>query len=210
MLALERENAALDSLTSSVMIGPILMHPDLSKPFLVVSDASDYGVRASMEQVSDRDARRRPVAFFSHKLNRAERGYRVHERELISIVPALRKWRHLLYGSDFTVACKTDHRPLQHCLTQAILSPTHVRWQQYLSEYSLSVEYVQGSANRFADGLLRRSDLRLMMVGASADIDTFLVSVKNGYQHDSEARKLLAKVRAGARSSCAYRILHGV
>ena len=52
-----------------------------------------------------------PVAFFSHKMDRAECAYAVHERELLFIVLALRKWQHLLYGSEFAVVCKIDHRP---------------------------------------------------------------------------------------------------
>ena len=75
------EQIALDTLKCAVKSAPILMHPDMSKPFVVVSDASDFGVGASLEQVADDDGRRRPVAFFSHKLNRAECGYPVHERE---------------------------------------------------------------------------------------------------------------------------------
>ena len=98
------------------------MHPDTEKPFVVVTDASDYGVGASLEQ-TDEQGRRRPVSFFSHKLNKCERKYPVHERELLAFVLSLRVWRHYLYGSDFTVHCKTDHRPLQHFLTQPNLSP---------------------------------------------------------------------------------------
>ena len=108
-------------------------YPDVKNHFLVVTDASDYGIGASLEQ-SDHDGRRRPVAFFSHKLSDAERKYPVHERDLLAIVLALRKWRHLLFGSEFSVVCKTDHRPLQHFLTQSNLSPRQVRWQRYLSD----------------------------------------------------------------------------
>lgn len=80
----------------------------------------------------------------SHQLNQEERKYRVHERELLVIVLLLRVWRHLLYGSDFQDLCTTDHRLLQHFLTQANLSPRKMRWQQFMSEYNLSVEYVRG------------------------------------------------------------------
>ena len=98
----EIEQAALDALKKSVLTAPVLMHPDVKNPFVVVTDASDYGIGASLEQ-SDHDGRRRPVAFFSHKLSDAERKYPVHERELLAIVLALRKWRHLLFGSEFSV-----------------------------------------------------------------------------------------------------------
>ena len=125
---------------------------------MIVSDASDFAVGALLEQTGD-DGYRRPVSFYSHKLNKVECKYPVHERELLAIVISLRVWRHLLYIYDFQVLCTTDHRPLQHFLTPANLSPRQVRWQQFLSEYNLSVEYVRGNENTFADGLSCMPDL---------------------------------------------------
>jgi hypothetical protein len=56
-----------DALTSS----PVLVLPDMTKPFelKVISDASDVGVGAILLQDD------RPVAYFSKKLNEAERNY---------------------------------------------------------------------------------------------------------------------------------------
>ena len=42
----------------------MLMHTDVSKPFVIVSDASDVAVGASLEQTGD-DGRRQPVSFYS-------------------------------------------------------------------------------------------------------------------------------------------------
>lgn len=62
-------------------------------------------------------------------MNPAERKYPTHERELLGVVLALRTWRVYLYGSEFSIHCYTDHRPLQHFLTQGTLSPRQERWQ---------------------------------------------------------------------------------
>ena len=72
------------------------------------------------------------ASFYSHKLNQAERKYLVHERRFLAVMLSLRVWRHLLHGSDSQVLCTSDHRSLQHFLTQANLSPCQVRWQQFL------------------------------------------------------------------------------
>ena len=104
-----------------------------------------------------------------------------------------------------------SHRPLQHFLTHANLSPRLVRWQQFLSEYNLSVEYVRGSENTFADGLSRRPDFRLMLVSAVADIDHLLKEMKDGCRHSVEAKRLVGKARAATPSTrTPYRILHGL
>ena len=87
--------AALARLKAAVAATPLLRPPDTCKPFYVVTDASDYGCGASLEQEGAQGIRH-PVAFYSHQLNPAERRYPVHERELLAIVLALITWRHYL------------------------------------------------------------------------------------------------------------------
>jgi hypothetical protein len=205
------EGAALKSLKSAVLDSPLLVSPDPATPFIVITDASDYAVGASLEQVHGEKGERRPVAFFSHTLSLAERKYPVHERELLAIVLALRTWRVHLYGSEFTVHCQTDHRPLHHFMTQSNLSARQVRWQTFLSEYNLQVAYIPGSANVFADGLSRRPDLRLMLVGALGSVDGLLKSITEGIKNDPIATQhYQLACNAGKRSNAQYRLLHGV
>ena len=104
-------------------------------------------------------------------MNSLELKYPTHERELLGIVLALRTWRVHLSGSEFSTY--PDHHPLQNFFTQSTLSGRQVRWQQYLSEYSLAMSYVPGQANVFAEGLSRRHDLRLMVVGTFGGVDSF-------------------------------------
>jgi hypothetical protein len=73
---------SLKALKEAVSSAPVLKPPDPSQPWVVVTDVSDYGVGASLEQ-ADSSGQRRPVCFFSHSLNAAERRYPVHERELL-------------------------------------------------------------------------------------------------------------------------------
>jgi hypothetical protein len=70
------------------MTSPVLLRPEQDKPFVVVTDASDYAVGASLEQL-DSNGQCRPVAFCSHSLDPAERIYEAYERELLAIVLAL-------------------------------------------------------------------------------------------------------------------------
>jgi hypothetical protein len=202
------ERASLAHLKRALLMAPVLIHPDSSEPFYVSTDASDFAVGASLEQKDPFD-RLRPVAFFSHRLSNAERAYPVHERELLAIVLALCVRRHLLYGSEFEVVCQTDHRPLQHFLTQANLAGRQVRWQQFLSEYNLQVAYVPGAVNTFADGLSRRPDLRLMFIGAVAPYDSWLSRILTAYSQDPIASKLL-KTATNFKLNATYRKAHGV
>ena len=185
----EEQRNALRKLKAAILAAPVLMHPDQLRPFKLTTDASDYAVGASLEQ-DNAAGECHPVAFFSHAMFKAERGYPVHERELLAIVLALRTWRHYLYNSDFTVSCRTDHRPLQHFMEQSTLSGRQVRWQTFLSEFNLVISYLPGADNHFADGLSRRPDLRLMAIGAIAPYDPWLQRIQQAYELDPAARKL--------------------
>jgi hypothetical protein len=88
----------------------VLQLADSSKPYIVTCDASDIGIGAVLEQEGEHVSH--PVAFASRKLSSAENNYPVHERELLSIVYALKEWRPYLHGSRFVI--KTDHHPLRY------------------------------------------------------------------------------------------------
>jgi hypothetical protein len=176
-----------------------------------VTDASDYAVGVLLEK-ADENGQRRPCLFFSHSSNSAER-HPVHERELLAIVLALRTWRSFLLGSEFSVICQTDHKPLQAFMLQPNLSPRQVRWQAFMSEYILQVSYVPGNDNDFADGLSRRPDLRLMVVGALAPYDPGLKRINHAVAVNAEVQKLRKQAlqRSGAVSKTdGFVLQHGV
>ena len=58
----------------------------------------------------------RPIAFNSLQLKLAEQHYPVHEKELLAIICALKKWHMDLLGTQIHVY--TDHRTLENFDTQ--------------------------------------------------------------------------------------------
>ena len=62
----------------------------------------------------------RPVAFDSMTFKNAELNYPVHEKELLAIIRALKKWHVDLLGSPFFIY--TDHKTLQNFNVQKDLS----------------------------------------------------------------------------------------
>ncbi|KAL0350189.1 UNVERIFIED_CONTAM: Gag-Pol polyprotein [Sesamum radiatum] len=110
---------AFDNLKRAMVTDPVLALPDMSKPFTVETDASDFALGGVLMQDGH------PVAFESRKLKDAERRYSVHEKELLAVVHCLILWRHYLLGSPFVV--KTDNIAVSHFMSQPKLTSRQAR-----------------------------------------------------------------------------------
>ena len=93
----------------------------------------------------------RPITFDSMQPKAAEKNYPVHEKELLAIICALHKWQSDFLGTHFYVY--TDHRTLENFDTQKDLSCRQLRWQEFLSQYNMTVTYIHGEDNTVADAL---------------------------------------------------------
>ncbi|KAK3525120.1 hypothetical protein QTP86_016571 [Hemibagrus guttatus] len=104
-------------------LAPLLIHPDPDKPFVVEVDASTTGVGAVLSQQQGNPGCLHPCAFFSHKLNLAERNYDIGNRELLAIKLALEEWRHWLEGARHPFLVLTDHKNLEYLRAAKRLIP---------------------------------------------------------------------------------------
>ncbi|KAJ1138851.1 hypothetical protein NDU88_005232, partial [Pleurodeles waltl] len=77
--------SAFQDLKKAFIQAPILRHPDTSKQFIVVTDASERAIGAALLQKQDDDDLEHPVFYLSHILSDSERNYSVLERELLAL-----------------------------------------------------------------------------------------------------------------------------
>ncbi|KAG7358549.1 hypothetical protein IV203_015138 [Nitzschia inconspicua] len=124
----------------------LLAYPDNSIPFDIETDASDYQLGAVIKQKG------RPIAYYSRKLNSAQRNYTTIEKELLSIVETFREYRDILLGGQINVY--TDHKNLTHDMTK-FTTQRVLRWRLLLDEFGATYHYNQGASNFIADALSR-------------------------------------------------------
>ena len=124
---------------------------DTNKNF-VTTDASDHSSGAVLSFRPTLELAW-PVAFDSTTFKDAELNYPVHEKELLAIMRALRKWKSDLLGSPFFVY--TDHKTLLNFDVQKDLSQRQARWMEEMSMYDCKLVYVKGEDNSMADALSR-------------------------------------------------------
>ena len=147
---------------------PILVTPDWTKPFILQTDASAFGLGYVLSQI-DGTGEEHPIAFASKKLLQSERNYSAIEREALAIVQGVKHFRTYLQGSKFTI--KIDHNPLTQL---GNLKDSHgrlARWALSLQQYDFTIVHRSGSKNTNAGGL-SRPQWSLTKVGRVSGIPT--------------------------------------
>jgi len=85
-----------------------------------------------------------------------ELNYPVHEKELLAVVWALKKWRVDLLGSSFFIY--TDHKTLKNFTSQKDLLHHQACWMELMSQFDAKIVYIKGEDNCMADALSRLPD----------------------------------------------------
>ena len=137
---------SFDKIKGIIAKQTMLVFPDYNKPFVVYTDASDYQLGGVVTQEG------KPVAFFSRKLNSAQKKYTTTDKELLSIVETLKEFKKMLYGQNLTVM--TDHKNLTHPTTEHS-SDRVLRQRLMIEEYGANIVYLRGENNVVADALSR-------------------------------------------------------
>lgn len=137
-------------LKKAMSTAPVLALPDFTKPFVLETDASGYGVGAVLMQEG------KPIAYMSKTLCPKNQALSVYEREFLAVLMAIQKWRNYLSGHKFII--RTDQQALKHLLDQRSISPVQQKWITKLLGLDYVIHYRKGTENRSADALSRVQD----------------------------------------------------
>ncbi|EQD72922.1 hypothetical protein B1A_05209, partial [mine drainage metagenome] len=91
----EEAKKAYQKIIKKLSKEPVLVLPDLTRPFEVRTDALDYAIGAVLFQ-RDEKGNERPIAFGSRVLSKTEQRYSTTKREMLAICYWIRYWRPYL------------------------------------------------------------------------------------------------------------------
>jgi hypothetical protein len=84
------------------------------------------------------------VAYFLKTIAPAEYNYKIHDKEILTIIKSLAEWRPELHGTAYRVKIYTDHKALEYFITTKQLNGRQARWAEALSEYYFMIIYQAG------------------------------------------------------------------
>ena len=154
------QQKAFDTLRTALTTPPLLLrYPRTDKPFVIRTDASDFGLGAVLEQEAD-DALLHPIMYMSRALSPSERKFTISEKEMLAIVFALRRsYNYIAGSSDITVM--TDHQALHQAMQRRMDGNKRIeRWAILIAQYAPKIVYRPGKLQAVADYLSRMDWLR--------------------------------------------------
>ena len=149
------QQRAFDHLKEIFTSAPILLIPDVSKPFSIMTNTSLIAAGAVLLQ-NDANGDRLPCAYFSKTFAPAQRNYDIYDRELLAVILALEEWRQYLQGTQHPVTILTDHKNLSYIKDPQKLSRRQARWALFLQDFDLVWEVTPGTKMAPADALSRK------------------------------------------------------
>ena len=140
-------------LKEALMTAPVLKPIDYDKKLILVTDASDKGLGATLMQEDD-NQNLHVIAYYSRALNPHEVAYSITEKEALAVLSAVRHFATYLRFSEFEI--RTDHRALQYIFKTQKRPQENARltrWGMYLSAFNFEISFVAGDSS-----IMKQSD----------------------------------------------------
>ena len=132
---------------------PSVIHfADFTKPFVLVTDASNIAVGAViLQKIGDKQV---IIAAGSKTLDSTQQKWSTTEREAYAIIWACERFSYFLRGPKPFVLL-TDHKSLIYMDRSVFANQKIARWQDRLSEFRFMIQYIEGENNVIADMMSR-------------------------------------------------------
>ena len=178
---------AFKALRALLIKAPVLAFPKEDLPYIVDTDASDYGIGGVLSQCIE--GTEHVIAYYSKSLNPAQQKYCTTRRELLAVVATLDHFKGYVWGPKFVV--RTDHAALVWLKNLKNIQGMLARWLAKLQQFHFEIIHRPGAQHGNADGLSRcpqceRGECAPNIISSSTDPEQPYASSCIGSSLDSE------------------------
>ncbi|XP_019184593.1 PREDICTED: uncharacterized protein LOC109179543 [Ipomoea nil] len=199
----EESETAFETLKQTLCSAPVLTLPDFDKEFVVEADSCYKGMGAVLMQEG------KPIAYFSKGFGAKHLGLSIYEKECLSIINAVDKWRSYLIGRPFII--KTDHQSLKFLLEQKITTAMQQKGLTKLLGLNYTIQYKQGVGNCVANALSRKMEInQAEHLAISTVRPLWIEEVIKSYEEDDLASKVLTEQLITAEEASLFTVVDGL
>ena len=119
---------------------PVLAFPKEDLPYIVDTDASDYGIGGVLSQ--NVEGTEHVIAYFSKSINPAQQKYCTTRRELLVVVATLDHCKGYVWGPKFLI--RTDHAALVWLTNLKNIQGMLARWLAKLQQFHFDIIHRPG------------------------------------------------------------------
>ena len=94
----------------------------------------------------------------SKSLSSTERNYKIHNKELLSVIQGLEEWRHIMEGTKHTIEILNDHWNLMYFQASQNLNHGKAQWSLFQSRFDFSLSHRPGQHSSKLDALSCQMD----------------------------------------------------
>lgn len=143
---------AFQTLKAKLVSAPILAYPDMTKDFILTTDASMTAIGYILSQkIEDKE---HPIAFGGRATRKSEKNYSITDLECLAVLEGIRANRPYLADRHFHVY--TDHLALTSLMKMKDPKGRAARWSLALQGLDFTIHYKPGIKNKNADAMSRR------------------------------------------------------
>ena len=142
---------AFKALRALLIKAPVLAFPKEDLPYIVDTDASDYGIGGVLSQ--NIEGTEHVIAYYSKSLNPAQQKYCTTRCKLLAVVATLDHFKGYVWGPKFLV--RTDHAALVWLTNLKNIQGMLARWLAKLQQFHFDIVHRPGAQHGNADGLSR-------------------------------------------------------
>ena len=131
----------------------LLQFPDLNKPYILYTDASNNMYSSVLCQPVDNNQDIRPVAYFSGTFTAQNKSWCATEKEAYAVLKSVQHFDYYLQSTKCSLHC--NHKPLEPFLTRGMKIAKLDRWTILLQEYDITFVHIKGKDNILTDAIYR-------------------------------------------------------